>query len=43
MSGTTFDRPEPNEMISDVNEEKINLIVVQDLRRFGRDYISPLR
>lgn len=40
VSGTTFDRPGLNEMISDARKGKINLIVVKDLSRFGRDYIE---
>ena len=40
VSGTTFDRPGLNEMISDAGKGKINLILVKDLSRFGRDYIE---
>ena len=40
VSGTTFDRAGLNEMISDVKKGKINLILVKDLSRFGRDYIE---
>lgn len=40
VSGTTFDRPGLNEMISDARKGKINLIVVKDLSRFRRDYIE---
>ena len=40
VSGTTFDRPGLNAMISDVRKGKINLVVVKDLSRFGRDYIE---
>ena len=40
VSGTTFDRPGLNAMIADVRKGKINLIVVKDLSRFGRDYIE---
>ena len=40
VSGTTFDRPGLNQMIADVRAGKINLIVVKDLSRFGRDYIE---
>ena len=40
ISGTTFDRPGLNAMIADVRKGKINLIVVKDLSRFGRDYIE---
>jgi len=40
VSGTTFDRQGLNEMISDARKGKINLILVKDLSRFGRDYIE---
>lgn len=40
VSGTTFDRPGLNQMIADVRAGKINLIVVKDLSRFGRNYIE---
>ena len=40
VSGTTFDRPGLNAMISDVRKGKINLVIVKDLSRFGRDYIE---
>ena len=40
VSGTTFDRAGLNEMISDAKKGKINLILVKDLSRFGRDYIE---
>ena len=40
VSGTTFDRPGLNEMLADARSGKINLILVKDLSRFGRDYIE---
>ena len=40
VSGTTFDRPGLNEMLADARNGKINLILVKDLSRFGRDYIE---
>ena len=40
VSGTTFDRHGLNAMISDVRAGKINLVIVKDLSRFGRDYIE---
>ena len=40
VSGTTFDRPGLNAMISDIRAGKINLVIVKDLSRFGRDYIE---
>lgn len=36
-SGTHFNRPEFKKMISDLENEKINMVVVKDLSRFGRD------
>ena len=40
VSGTTFDRPDFNRMISDIEEEKINMVITKDLSRLGRDYIK---
>jgi len=40
VSGTSFDRPGLNRMISDATDKKINLILCKDLSRFGRDYIE---
>ena len=40
MSGTTFDRPGLNAMISEIRAGKINLVIVKALSRFGRDYIE---
>lgn len=40
-SGTNFDnRPAFQEMMSKVRKGEINLVVVKDLSRFGRDYIE---
>ena len=36
FSGATFDRPDFNRMIKDIENKKINLIIVKDLSRFGR-------
>ncbi len=36
FSGTTYDRPEFKRMIKDVEENKINTIIINDLIRFGR-------
>jgi len=38
--GTTFDRPEFNRMIKDLEEQKINMVITKDLSRLGRDYIK---
>ena len=37
-SGTNFDRPEFKRMLKDIEGEKINLVIVKDLSRFGREY-----
>lgn len=36
FSGTTYNRPEFKRMIKDIEEKKINTIIVKDLIRFGR-------
>ena len=38
FTGTNFNRPEFQRMISDINIKKINTIVVKDLSRLGRNY-----
>lgn len=38
-SGTTFNRPDFQRLISDVNDGNIKTIIVKDMSRFGRDYI----
>ena len=35
-SGASFDRPDFNRMLKDIEHKKINLIIVKDLSRFGR-------
>lgn len=39
-SGTNFDRPFFKKMLSDIDEGKINLVIVKDLSRFGRNYVE---
>ena len=39
-SRTTFNRPEFKRMMLDIENNKINTIVVKDLSRLGRDYIK---
>lgn len=38
-SGTNFQRPGFQEMIADIEKGKINLVIVKDLSRLGRNYI----
>lgn len=40
FTGTNFNRPNFKKMMSFIEEEKINCIIVKDLSRFGRDYIG---
>ena len=39
-TGTNFDRPGFQKMIKDMNDKKIDCIIVKDLSRFGRNYIE---
>ena len=39
FSGTSFDRPDFNRMIRDIEDHKVNLVITKDLSRLGRDYI----
>lgn len=39
-SGTDFDRPAVQRLLSDAQSRKINLIICKDLSRFGRNYIE---
>ena len=38
-SGTSFDRPNFQRMIADIEARKVNMVITQDLSRLGRDYI----
>ncbi|MCI8328960.1 MAG: recombinase family protein, partial [Oscillibacter sp.] len=40
FSGNRFDRPAFQQTIQDILAGKIECIVVKDLSRFGRDYIT---
>ena len=40
ISGTTFNRPGFQEMLSDIEAGLINMVVVKDMSRFGRDYLQ---
>ena len=37
-SGTNFDRPNFKRMIDDIELDKVNIVIVKDLSRFGREY-----
>lgn len=39
-SGTNFDRPDVQRLLDDAKIGKINIIIVKDLSRFGRNYIQ---
>ncbi len=40
FSGTNFDRPDFQRLISEVENEKVATIIVKDMSRFGRDYLK---
>jgi DNA invertase Pin-like site-specific DNA recombinase len=37
ISGTTFERPSFKEMIADIESRRVNIVVVKDLSRLGRN------
>ena len=39
-SGTNFERPGVKRLIEDAKAKKINLILVKDMSRFGRNYLE---
>ncbi len=39
ISGTTFDRPDFQRMLADVENNVISTVIVKDLSRLGRDYV----
>jgi DNA invertase Pin-like site-specific DNA recombinase len=39
-TGTVFDRPEFNRLMTDIKSGRVKCLVVRDLSRFGRDYIE---
>ena len=39
-SGTSFDRPDFQRMIGDIEAKKVNMVITKDLSRLGRDYVS---
>lgn len=38
-SGTNYNRPDFQRMIDDIEQGKINMVVVKDLSRLGRNYL----
>ncbi|MGM8211165.1 recombinase family protein [Virgibacillus sp. W0430] len=40
FSGTTFDRPDFNRMIADVQAGVVDTVIIKDMSRFGRDYLK---
>lgn len=38
-SGTSFDRPNFQRMLADIEAKKVNMVITKDLSRLGRDYI----
>ena len=39
-SGTNFNRPEFQRMLEDIKYKKIDVIIIKDLSRLGRNYIE---
>ncbi len=39
-TGTNFQRPEFQRMLDDIRNNKINMVIVKDMSRLGRDYIK---
>ena len=39
-SGTDFDRPEFKRMLNDITHKRVDLVIVKDLSRLGRNYIE---
>ena len=40
FSGTTFDRPDFNRMINDIEAGKVEAVIIKDMSSFGRDYLK---
>ena len=39
-SGTSFDRPKLKRMLKDISNKKVDIVIVKDLSRLGRNYIE---
>ncbi len=40
ISGTTFDRPSFQRLVADIEKKRINMVIVKDLSRLGRNYVK---
>jgi Site-specific recombinases, DNA invertase Pin homologs len=40
FSGTSYERPDFERMIADIDDGKVNMIITKDMSRFGREYIG---
>lgn len=40
ITGTTYDRPDFQRMMTDIRRKKINVVIVKDLSRLGRNYVE---
>ena len=40
FSGTSFDRPDFQRLVADIQAKKVNMVVTKDMSRLGRDYIQ---
>ena len=40
FSGTNFERPDFQRMVQDIKDKKVNMVIVKDTSRLGRDYIE---